>query len=327
MAALPISQPTIAPDDSLALVSIVIPCYNGAQYLATAIESALGQTHSNVEVIVVDDGSTDASAAIVSRYPVRVVHGSRKGVSAARNRGIAESRGKYLIFLDADDILMPDAISSGIAALLQHPAAKMATGAHQQISAAGNSIAIRNKPLQETDLYQALLQTNFIECTSSCVFRRDAQQGSEWFDTKLQAAEDYDVYLRLARSGQMVCHDTIVSSYRLHGANVSHKAELMLTSTLKVMKAQRTNRTLRLRHRLGIEAGMRAWKRQYGRQLTRQLASNYAAGRQPARMGTWLTLARSYPVGAFIALTLQAFPRRLAGRLFTSRKEAMSEAR
>src|SRR3972149_3633636 len=90
-------------------VSVVIPCYNGAVYLHETIESALAQTHSPLEVLVIDDGSTDDSAAIADSFgsPVRVIRQTNQGESVARNRGIDEARGDWIAFLDSDDVWNP----------------------------------------------------------------------------------------------------------------------------------------------------------------------------------------------------------------------------
>jgi len=93
-------------------ISVITPCYNGAKYLRETIESVLAQTYPPLEMIIVDDGSTDDSAAIAESFgpPVRVIRQTNQGESAARNRGIAEARGDYLHFLDADDLLHPEAL-------------------------------------------------------------------------------------------------------------------------------------------------------------------------------------------------------------------------
>lgn len=98
-------------------VSVVIPCYNGASYLRSTLESALGQTHSPLEIIVIDDGSTDNSAAIAESFgcPVRVIRQSNQGESVARNRGIDEARGDWIAFLDADDKWAPAKLSRQLA--------------------------------------------------------------------------------------------------------------------------------------------------------------------------------------------------------------------
>src|SRR5437867_2556724 len=104
-------------------VSVVIPVYNGERYLADAIQSVLDQTYENFEVIVVDDGSTDESAAVAKRFgeAIRYVHQANGGVSKARNTGIAEARGVYLAFLDQDDLWLPDKLSVQVAYLDSHP--------------------------------------------------------------------------------------------------------------------------------------------------------------------------------------------------------------
>ena len=92
------------------LVSVIIPLYNARRYVAQAIESALNQTYSNVEVIVVDDGSTDDPLEVISKYPVRVIRQDNQGVSAARNTGIREATGEFIVTLDADDAISPEYI-------------------------------------------------------------------------------------------------------------------------------------------------------------------------------------------------------------------------
>jgi glycosyltransferase involved in cell wall biosynthesis len=105
--------------DTSPTVSVIIPCYNGAKYLRQAVESVLAQTHPPLEVIVVDDGSTDDSAEIAASFgpPVRVIRQANQGESVARNRGIAEARGDYLHFLDADDLMHPEAFERMLAAI------------------------------------------------------------------------------------------------------------------------------------------------------------------------------------------------------------------
>ena len=104
----------LASDDSdHPLVSVVIACYNGERYLQEAIESALAQSYPRVEIIVVDDGSTDGSSEIAKKFPVRYVRQENRGLTESRNLGIRASRGNYVVFLDADDRLRRDAIETG----------------------------------------------------------------------------------------------------------------------------------------------------------------------------------------------------------------------
>ena len=116
--------------DSRPIASVVIPVYNGERYLAEAIESALAQTHTPFELIVVDDGSTDASRAVAESYAprVRVVSQSHRGIGAARNRGLAEVRGDWVAFLDADDVWEPKKTELQLAAIAADPGVALVFG-------------------------------------------------------------------------------------------------------------------------------------------------------------------------------------------------------
>lgn len=104
------------------LVSVIIPCYNQAHFMGDAIESVLAQTWPQREIIVVDDGSRDDPAAVVARYAgVRLLRQSNQGVSAARNHSLRESRGEFLVFLDADDRLTPQALETHLQHLQARP--------------------------------------------------------------------------------------------------------------------------------------------------------------------------------------------------------------
>jgi len=111
------------------LVSVVIPVYNGERFVAEAVESVLAQTYRHVELIVVDDGSTDGSAELLARYPTaRVVRQSNTGCTGARNRGIAESHGELIAFIDQDDIWRPDKLDLQVEALNRSPEAGYSLG-------------------------------------------------------------------------------------------------------------------------------------------------------------------------------------------------------
>src|SRR5262245_54183980 len=104
-------------------VSVVIPCYNQARYLSDAVSSVRQQTHRPIECIVVDDGSTDGTSDVAVELGALVVRQTNNGVSAARNAGLRIARGDFIVFLDADDVLLPDALARGVGALAAQPAA------------------------------------------------------------------------------------------------------------------------------------------------------------------------------------------------------------
>src|SRR5918993_3371746 len=122
------------------LVTVVIPCYNQAHFLGEAIESVLSQSYPNFEVVVVDDGSTDDTSEVASRYPqkVRLIRQENRGLAGARNTGIGHARGEYLVFLDADDRLLPEALEAGGRELEAHPECAFVSSRRDNITADGS---------------------------------------------------------------------------------------------------------------------------------------------------------------------------------------------
>jgi glycosyltransferase involved in cell wall biosynthesis len=297
------------------LVSIIIPCYNGTDFIEEAIASSLAQDYQNIEIIVVDDGSADDSADKISRYPVRYFHAHHEGVSAARNRGVRECGGEYIIFLDSDDRLLPHTVSVGVSILADYPEHCMAVGAHHIISRSGEFISRRDKMFATTDHYAHFLKSNFIECTSSAILRRHIAARVGWFDTALQAAEDYDFYLRLAREYPIICHTHVVTEYRLHQKNASHKSALMLTTTLRVVRAQLPYAFSSFERTCSYMHGSWLWRRKYGRQLTRELATTRAVGTS-RRLKQWIALLTAYPIGIVIAIIGRILPRNITSSMF-----------
>src|SRR5215204_5307150 len=118
------------------LVSVIIPCYNQAHFLGEAIESVLAQSYPHFEIIVVDDGSTDNTFEVASHYSkVRLIRQENRGVSRARNAGLRESEGSYVVFLDADDRLLPGALDAGLECFEAHPESAFVDGDYRYIGA------------------------------------------------------------------------------------------------------------------------------------------------------------------------------------------------
>jgi glycosyltransferase involved in cell wall biosynthesis len=283
------------------LVSIIIPCYNCERFIGEAIESALAQSCSSVEILVVNDGSTDRSREVVLQYPARLLENNHRGVSAARNHGIQESRGEFLLFLDSDDRLLPNAVACGLATLRQHPDCAMAVAAHNLITADGQVIRTRPKLSRVDDAYQRLLRSNFIECTSSVLFRRSMFPLESGFMRGVEGAEDYELYLRIARNHAVRCTEAVVAEYRLHAMNSSRNSERMLVHTLRVLELQRPYLKLKLAYKFAYCRGWWSWRRKYGRQLTMEVArTNSASWRTRRRVSAMLAV--KYPLGAVIVL-------------------------
>jgi len=214
--------PALEETDLDVLVSIVIANHNYGRFLGEAIESALGQTHPRVEVIVVDDGSTDNSLEIAGHYPVRVVPQANQGVSAARNHGAAHAKGKYLVFLDADDLLEPNYVTRCLQALKGRgaPVVYVYTGMHYF----GSEDKIYcSRPFDP----KTLLAGNYVH--ASALMLRSAFQTVGGFDPTWRLGhEDYELWIRMLHHG---FHGVLVPepllNYRRHGVsrNVLSRAQ------------------------------------------------------------------------------------------------------
>jgi glycosyltransferase involved in cell wall biosynthesis len=245
-----------------ALVSVVIPCYNQAHFLGEAIESVLCQGYTNVEVVVVDDGSTDNASEVASRYEragVRLIRQENRGRSAARNRGLDETQGKYVVFLDSDDRLLPEALEVGVKDLEAHPACAFVFGRTSVVGTDGSS------PM--TDYYGELLRGNYIGPPGAAMFRRSVFDSVGGFDTTLHAAEDYELYLRVASEFPIHKHGELVLDYRQHGANTTRDSARMLRDTLKVLHSQRERVRGEKAYEEAYKHGITLWQSVYGNAL------------------------------------------------------------
>ncbi len=221
------------------LVSVIIPCYNQAHFLDEAIESVLTQSYPNREIIVVDDGSTDNTAEVARRYSiVSYVYRENAGPSAARNAGVEAGRGKYLVFLDADDRLLPEALEIGVDCLRQHPECAFVSGHCRLIVTDGSLLAKPNQPNIKRDYYLEFLRRNYIWALSTVICQRTAFETVKGFDTSIGRCEDYDLYLRITRDHPIFCHNQFVADYRLHNSTRSADHSLMLRDTLSALDAQ-----------------------------------------------------------------------------------------
>jgi len=207
-------------------VSVIVPVFNCRDYLAGCIESALSQTHQPIEIIAVDDGSTDGSADILASYKLRitVITQANAGPSAARNNGVAHSSGEYLAFLDGDDLWDPRKIEAQLAILKAHPKAVAVYCDHRSIDAEdrvlGYTGALEHSRASGSIL-EDLIYGQLIKSPSLVMVRREAFDAVGGFDTFLRYSEDYDLWLRLAARGPILYQVETLASYRVHGGNVS----------------------------------------------------------------------------------------------------------
>lgn len=219
------------------LVSVIIPSYNSARFIRATLESVLKQSPAVFELIVVDDGSTDDSASIVASYEaVRLIRQTNQGVAVARNAGLAIARGEYLVFLDADDVLLPGALEAGLNAFASHPECAFVYGHCQFIDAEGRLLPTPYRPRLTHDHYHKLLKQCVIQSPGVVMFRRQAVDG---FAATVNGVEDWEIYLRISRRHPIHDHGRDVLQYRRHDANLSGKIPLMLRSSIAMFQLHR----------------------------------------------------------------------------------------
>jgi glycosyltransferase involved in cell wall biosynthesis/SAM-dependent methyltransferase len=254
-------------------LSVVITTYQHARFLGDALESVRSQQIPDLDVVVVDDGSTDRPEQVVARFPgVRLIRQDNRGLSAARNTGLAHCTRDYVIFLDADDTFVPGGLTAGLAAAAAHPQAAVVYGAHVRTGPDGRTVTeTRYIPAEPDDSYRQFLQCNPIGMHGSALLRRTAVIEAGGFDEGLPACEDYDLYLRLAARYEVRSHPAVVAAYRIHDSNMSTDTGLMLGTVLRVLARRRRH----VRHdpdlRRALNNGVRVWLRYYGGQDIRGL--------------------------------------------------------
>ena len=218
------------------LVSVIIPTYNHAIYLKKAINSILNQTYKNFEIIVIDDGSTDNTKDIMAEFKgVKYIYQENAGLSAARNNSISFSSGEFLVFLDADDWLYPQALSIQIDYFLSKPNLSLVSGSHIKIYVDENKFFINSAADIKEDNFIKLLKSNYISHPAAVMIRRKIFE-MYFFNTEFRSCQDYDLYLSIARNHNIIHHSEIVSAYRLHSSNMSSNYSLMLMELLKVLE-------------------------------------------------------------------------------------------
>jgi glycosyltransferase involved in cell wall biosynthesis len=284
---------------TLPLISVVIPSYNHGHFLGEAIASVLAQDYPRIEVVVVNDGSSDDTAAVAARVPeIRYVEQPNRGLAAARNAGLAVCAGEMVVFLDADDRLLPGALEAGRRALAAQPGAGFAAGYSRFISRDGTVLPTGQPPRTAgEDPYIHLLRRNRIRNPAIVMFRRDVVAAAGGFCAGIDACADYDLYLRISRDWPVVFHDAVVADYRKHGGNMSDNSALMLRQLRRVMRRQRPHLVNPAR-REAFRQGMRNIHEYYGDRIVMQVRQRIRTGRGWRRtLEDVATLAWCHPSG------------------------------
>jgi glycosyltransferase involved in cell wall biosynthesis len=212
------------------LVSVVLPIYDGERYLAETIESVLGQTYSPVELIAVDDGSSDRSAEIAAGYPLKLIRQENHGVAGARNRGLAESAGELISFIDQDDLWRPEKLERQAARLRDEPEADLCVCEMQVFAEPGFDSARTQEPWRGGSRLATQLGLMLI--------RRELFERVGGFDPSYVTVNDAEWFLRANDLGASV---TLLREslqlYRMHGENTSAHAVGMRRETARALRA------------------------------------------------------------------------------------------
>jgi glycosyltransferase involved in cell wall biosynthesis len=219
-------------------VAIVITTYNHASFLEAAVRSALGQSVPADEIIVVDDGSTDHPEDVTARFAdVRLIRQSNAGLSAARNTGLRAVTTEFVVFLDADDRLLPDALAHNLHRLSADADAGLSYGGYVDVdTVAGRRLVAEFLPA--TEGYSSLLRRNLIGMHGAVMYRRAHLAAVGGFEEGLAACEDYDAYLRIAMRFPIVYGPEPVAEYWHHGDNMSRDSALMLRHALAMLRSK-----------------------------------------------------------------------------------------
>jgi glycosyltransferase involved in cell wall biosynthesis len=226
-------------------VSVIIPVYNGEKYILSSIKSAINQSYKNIEVIVVDDGSTDSTAEIVkgirklsNREKIKYIYQDNKGAASARNHAIRKSEGQYIALLDHDDIWERDKIEMQVNYMKKNPDDCLVHTDAGFIDEKGNIIKEMKRPegfYVKGKCFKELFQQNKIR-TSTVLIKKKCVDEVGGFDENIHYIEDRDLWLRLSRKYPFGYLDTVLAYYRIHKDNMTNDKIGHYTNRIKMFR-------------------------------------------------------------------------------------------
>ncbi len=238
-------------NNSQKLVSVIIGAYNCEKYISQTIESVRNQTYKNIEIIIINDGSTDTTLQIAEQYAAQdsriVVHSQvNKGVSAARNAGFALAKGEYFCVFDADDIMLPTKIQSQVEFLESNPSADFVySKVYYFIDGAYDIYRHSLTTVSGARVYKKLLQKGNFIYTGTVFFKRSVFDAYGGFDENLRSAEEYDYWLSLAVHGVVFLHqDEYLTLCRSRQDGLTSDSVTMYATTMAVLEKHRATATL-----------------------------------------------------------------------------------
>lgn len=242
-------------------VSLILSVYNNQRWVESAARSVLAQTFRDLELICVDDGSTDGSPAILKRLArdddrVRIITQPNGGVARAGNAGLFAARGDLIARLDSDDLALPDRIARQVAFMDAHPRVALLGTDYALIDDGNRFLTIHHQPQDDATLQDWLLSGLIPIAHTSCMFRREAAIAVGGYDGDFESAEDLDLYLRLGEAGEIACLPEVLTHYRQHANSISETRQDLQMRMIR----EACERAWKRRGLSGIEFKARPWR-------------------------------------------------------------------
>ena len=296
------------------LITIIMPCFNTARTISDSIHSVLSQSYQNIELITVDDGSSDNTVSILNQLShndsrIHVITQVNKGAGPARNAGIKNARGKFIAFLDSDDTWEPDCLQKLHAALVDAPDACLAYCGWQNLGVSEN----RGKPFVPPD-YQTenKLQTLLEGCRwpiHAALVRKEHIDNAHGFDETLTSCMDFDLWLRVAAFNRIILVPEVLAYYHHHAGEQITKNKVRIarnhwTVQQKFIKAHPEIKTLIPSERLLMITHGELKKRAYECYWSRDLEPAREIFRMVFKTGYWSVNELKYILPCFLPLGL-----------------------
>ena len=276
-------------------VSVVMAAKNYANFLPEAVDSLLAQTFPDWELVIIDDGSTDATPAVVRRYladsRIRYFRSDVLGQSRAKNLGIGFSRGEFIAFLDADDAWFPTKLAEQVELMRANPTVGVTYTQRELIDETGHSLGFRTETLPGGWVLPQIFLQNFV-CFSSAVVRREVFDSVGVFDPTLDLSIDYDLWLRAAAHFEFRPIQKVLVKYRTGHGNLSKKLADRVATALGIMNRAVSQRLIDVPERVVAE----------GYASTCQTLGYVLRGSEPGTAALWYWRALIWPSRRTIAL-------------------------
>src|SRR2546423_5545823 len=222
-----------------ATVSIIMAVFNAEAFLDVAMQSVLKQSFSDFEFIIIDDGSTDRSNAMLQDYVrednrVRLIGRANKGLTASLNEGLKLARGEFIARMDADDVAAPDRLKIQVEYLRAHPEVSLLGGSNELIDDAGRMLTTVVPPPDDATLQEHALSGRTPICHPLAMMRREAVEKVGGYDEEFSVAQDLDLWLKLGEVGKLACVPEVLLRYRQHEDSISEKKQAQQVRNLKL---------------------------------------------------------------------------------------------